>query len=100
LVAADDLPDKLRRVLRPGESVKDGAGIRHGLPTSFFRIDSWEQAREMQLTPHFCLWELIGVDVREDAEVRGFPRYVPCAVLHLASALELLRLEAGTYVHI
>ena len=46
------------------------------------------------------LWELIGVDVREAPVLRGFPRYVPCALLLLATALEVFRLEVGTYVHI
>jgi len=100
LVRAEDLPEEVRRVLRPGETLKDAQGTRRPLPVAFLRIDSWEQARETELTPHIALWELIGVDVREHAAVRGFPRYVPCALLHLATALELLRLEAGTYVHI
>lgn len=100
LVRADDLSENIRSVLRPGETVKDASGTRRQLPSLFLRMDSWEQARELELTPHFALWELIGVDVREAAEVRSFPRYVPCAVLLLASALELLRVEAGTYIHI
>jgi len=64
------------------------------------RIDSWDQARELAVAPHFMLWELIGVDVREAPAVRAFPRYVPCALLLLATALEVFRAEAGSYVHI
>jgi hypothetical protein len=100
LVTADRLPDDVRRALRPGDSLHSASGVRYTLPASFFRIDSWDLALATALTPHFMLWELIGVDVREAPSVRGFPRYVPCALLLLAAALELFRIEAGTYVHI
>ena len=100
LVRAADLPPPLREVLRPGASLHDRAGRARVLPAAFLRVDSWEQAQETRLTPHFKLSELIEVDVREAQAARDFPRYVPCALLLLASALELLRLEAGTYVHV
>jgi hypothetical protein len=100
LVQARELPDDVRQVLRPGESLLDRAGVAHVLPSSFLRVDSWSQARETLLTPHFALAELIGVDVREAPPLRGFPRYVPCALLLLATALELFRLEVGTTVHV
>ena len=80
--------------------MRDRTGRERTLPAEFLRIESWEQAMQTELTPHFMLWELIGVDVREATAVRGFPRYVPCALLHLATALELFRLEVGTYVHV
>jgi hypothetical protein len=94
------LPDEYRRVLRPGETQKDANGRKRILPRWFLRVDSWAEAMQTELTPHFMLWELIGVDVRETPELRSFPRYVPCAVLLLAGALELFRLEVGTYVHV
>jgi hypothetical protein len=100
LVHARDLPSEYRRALRPGETMTDRAGRAHVLPSSFLRIDSWDIALQTQLTPHFQLWELIGVDVRETPPGRLFPRFVPCALLQLAAALELLRLEVGTFVHI
>ncbi|NML44557.1 hypothetical protein HHL11_12395 [Ramlibacter sp. G-1-2-2] len=100
LVRADDLPPELRPVLRPGETLRDRTGGAHALPSSFLRVDSWEQARETVLTPHFTLSELISVDVREAPPLRSFPRFIPCAVLLLAGALELLRLELGTYVYV
>ena len=100
LIDIADLPDAVRVVLAPGATRRDEGGDAHQLPGRFLRIESWDQALSTQLTPHFMLWELIGVDVREAAPVRGFPRYVPCALLLLASALELFRLEVGTYVHI
>jgi len=100
LVQADELPPKVREVLRPGATLQDRSGAARVLPSSFLRVDSWNQARETQLTPHFTLSELIAVDVREAAALRSFPRYVPGALLLLAGALELFRLEVGTYVHV
>jgi hypothetical protein len=100
LVRADQLPTEMRRLLQPGQPLQDRAGGVHLLPASFLRVDSWEQALETSLTPHFKLWELIGVDVREAPLARTFPRYVPCALLLLAGALELFRLEVGSYVHV
>ena len=100
LVRCEDLPRELRQVLRPGETWKDRAGVSRVLPSSFMRVDSWHEAMGTTLTPHFRLSELIGVDVREAHLVRSFPRYVPCAVVLLAAALELFRLEVGTYVYV
>jgi hypothetical protein len=100
LVTPDDVPADVRRALDPGATLFDMYGRPYRLPTAFLRIGSWEEAKETQLTRHFLLWELIGVDVREAPPLRGFPRYVPCALCLLATALELFRLEVGTYVHI
>jgi hypothetical protein len=100
LVVADDLPAQWRQLLRPGQTLQDRSGAARVLPSSFLRVESWSQARETVLTPHFNLWELIGVDVREAALARSFPRYVPCAIVLLAAALELFRLEVGTLVHV
>jgi len=97
---ADDLPPEVRQVLRPGEALRDRSGVAHVLPSSFLRVDSWNQALETPLTPHFKLWELIGVDVREAPPGRTFPRYVPCALLLLVAGLELFRLEVGSPVHV
>lgn len=100
LVLAADLPAEVRQVLRPGETLQDRAGVARVLPSSFLRVDSWHQAQETELTAHFKLSELLGVDVREAPAARSFPRYVPCALLLLAGTLELLRVEVGTYVHV
>jgi hypothetical protein len=100
MVLAHELPPQVRQVLRPGEPLQDREGMARVLPSSFLRVDSWNQARETILTPHFSLWELIGVDVREVPLQRSFPRYVPCALVLLAGALELFRLEVGTLVHV
>jgi len=99
-VHGDDLTDEYRRVLRPGQSLIDRAGHSRTLPRQFLAVDSWQSALDTPLTAHFMLWELIGVDVREAPPARSFPRYVPCALLLLAAALELFRQEVGTYVHI
>lgn len=100
LLRANELPPEVRELLRPGETLRDRSGIARVLPSSFLRVDSWHQALETDLTAHFKAWELIGVDVREAPLARSFPRYVPCAILLLAAALELFRLEVGTYVHV
>lgn len=100
LVRAHELPAGVRQVLRPGETLRDRAGIDRVLPSTFLRVDSWDEALETPLTPHFKVWELIGVDVREAPAARVFPRYIPCALMLLATALELLRIEIGTYVHV
>jgi hypothetical protein len=100
VVRGEDLPPELRKVLRPGETLQDRSGIARVLPSSFLRVDSWTQALETQVSPHFTLSELMVVDVREAALARAFPRYVPCALVLLAAGLELLRLEVGTYVHV
>lgn len=100
LARADDLPRELRQLLRPGETLRDRSGAARVLPSSFLWVDSWNCAHETDLTAHFKLSELIAVDVREAPLARSFPRYVPCALVLLATALELFRLEVGTYVHV
>lgn len=100
LVHAGELRPDVREVLRPGDRLRDRSGVARVLPSSFLRVDSWHEAMDTPLTPHFRLSELIGVDVREAPVVRSFPRYVPCAILLLAGALELFRLEVGTYVYV
>jgi hypothetical protein len=100
VVLSNELPGGVRQVLRPGEALQDRSGVARVLPSSFLQVDSWSQALETHLSPHFKLWELIGVDVREASLARSFPRYVPCALVLLGSALELFRLEVGTYVHV
>lgn len=100
VVLAGELPREVRQVLRPGGTLQDRSGTARVLPSSFLRVDSWGLAVETRLTPHFALSELMAVDVREAALARSFPRYVPCAIVLLAAALELFRLEVGTYVHV
>jgi hypothetical protein len=94
------LDDEIRSRLRPGELVRDRHGEKRRLPRYFYEVPSWQEAREIRLTPNFALWEFLNVDVRESETLRAFPRYVPCAVTLLAAQLEVLRGEVGTEVHI
>lgn len=89
-----------RRVLRPSELIRDRAGRARRLPRYYYHVRSWEEALDTQLTPHFGLWELLDVDFREDEVTRSFPRYVPCAIVLLATHLEVLRERVGTVVRI
>ncbi|MGH7505414.1 MAG: hypothetical protein ACRELX_07170 [Longimicrobiales bacterium] len=95
-----ELPESIRRALRPGELLEDRASRKRRLPRFFYQVDSWAQARELPLSPRFMMWEFLGVDVREAPPARSFPRYVPCAVTLLAAHLEVLREAVGTYVHV
>jgi hypothetical protein len=95
-----ELPERYRAALLPGETLTDEHGVARTLPRWFYRVESWQAALDTRLSEHFMLWEFIGVDVRETPPLRSFPRYVPCAVLLLATALEAFRQAVGTYVHI
>ncbi|HET6567347.1 MAG TPA: hypothetical protein VFG50_05225 [Rhodothermales bacterium] len=94
------LDEQFRNVLKPAGLMKDRNGSLRRLPRFFYRIDSWQMARETELAPGFSLWEFINVDVQEAEPQRLFPRYVPCAVSVLAASLSVLRQRVGTYVHI
>jgi hypothetical protein len=94
------LPEPHRALLRPGELMCTRDGQCHRLPRFYFAIESSAVAVNTQLTPHFSLWEFIEVDLREPALLRAYPRYVPCAVTVLASALELFRAQVGSPVRI
>lgn len=95
------LDDELRRILRPGELMRDRDGRLRRLPRFFYRIPNWEVALETPLSPNFEIWEFLNVDVRETERLRSdWPRYLPCAVTLAASFLELFRREVNTFVHI
>jgi hypothetical protein len=87
-------------LLTPGGLLVGRDGETHRLPRYFYEIASWDVALQTSLSAHFAVWEFIDVDVREAAALRLFPRYVPCAVSMLASALETFRLEVGAPVRI
>lgn len=91
VVDARQLDADRRAALRPGELVRDGAGRLRRLPILFYEIPSWQMARETELAPNFGLWEFIEVDLHEAAVLRAYPRYVPCAVGLIASALSIVR---------
>jgi hypothetical protein len=95
-----ELPMEYRQALRPGEVVVDETGRRHRFPRFLYEINSWQSALETELAPCFRLHEFISTDVREASILRGFPRYVPLAVTHIAAHLSVLRHQVGTYMHI
>lgn len=100
IVDAHRLERSFRDVLQPGGTMSDRHGRAHQLPRFFYEVPSWEEAHSLQLTRHFTLSEFIQNDLHEAAPLRGFPRYVPCAVTLLALALEQFRDAVGDYVHI
>jgi hypothetical protein len=100
IVDALELDETRRRILRPGEMMRDRSGRVRRLPRYFYEVDSWQTAVQLQLSEHFTLSEFLGVDVREAQPLRLFPRYVPCAVTLLAASLELVRHSVGTLIYI
>jgi hypothetical protein len=89
-----------RDALLPGGVLADDRGRSRQLPRYFYEVPSWSVAREIDLAPHFQLWEFMHTDVREAAPLRVFPRYVPCAVTLTAQVLEHLRDVVGATVRI
>jgi hypothetical protein len=100
LVDGRRLERRYRDVLLPGGVLCDHRGQARVLPRYFYEIESWEQASRTLLAPHFAASEFIHTDVREAPPLRVFPRYIPCATVLLALALELFRQAVGTYVFI
>ena len=95
------LSEELRALLRPDELVPDRSGRTHRLPRFFYEVRSWSQAKELSLTTHVRLSELLTVDSREAARLlEEFPHYVPCAVTLLARVLEDFRTRVGASVYI
>lgn len=95
------LPEDIRALLRPDELIADRAGRQHRLPRFFYEVRSWSQAKELFLTPHIRLSELLVVDSRESTRLlEEFPHYVPCAVSLLARVLEDLRTKVGAPVFV
>ena len=95
------LPEDYRVLLRPGEAETDFQGKVHYLPRFFYEIDSWEQAHDIRLAPHFTLAELMLVDCREARLLLSqFPHYVPCTITLLGMALENFRREVDAPVFI
>jgi hypothetical protein len=94
------LPKAYRRALRPGEIVQDSVGRAVQLPRYFYEVESWEAAVETRISPHFGAFEFLDVDLREAEPLHGFPRYLPCAVVAFAAALERFRDAVGAPVRI
>jgi hypothetical protein len=95
IIDARELDAARRAALKPGQLVRDGHGRVRRLPSLFYEVASWQIARETELAPNFGVWEFIDVDLHEAAVVRGYPRYLPCTALLLASALSVLRQHLG-----
>lgn len=100
LVDATTLGDDLRAALRPGELLEDEHGHARRLPRYFYEVGSKKKAEAVELAPGFHLIEFLRTDVREAEPLRGWPRYVPCAVVHLAAALSVFRRRVDSYVHV
>jgi hypothetical protein len=100
VVDVESLPAPYGKLLRPETAAIGPDGHTVQRPRYFYEVESWEQALEIHLAPHFALWEFIDVDVREAPLLRTFPRYIPCAVSVLAVHLELFRLQVGVPVRI
>ncbi|MBW3629022.1 MAG: hypothetical protein KY464_06960 [Gemmatimonadetes bacterium] len=100
LVDGLTLAEPLRAALRPAGFMYDREGRARRLPRYFYEVPSWDAALATELTPHFGLWELLDVDFREAEAMRIFPRYVPCAIVLLATHLEVLREKVGTVVRV
>ncbi len=95
------LPGELRALLRPDELFADRAGRQHRLPRFFYEVRSWSQAKELFLTPHVRLSELMTVDSREAPRLlEEFPHYVPCAVSLLARIVEDFRSRVNAPVFV
>lgn len=95
------LPEPLRAVLRPGETVVDASGHTHRLPRFFYEVPTWTDAKNTRLTAHFTLAELMVVDCREsNLLLERFPHYVPCAVSVLARYLEEFRTRVDAPVQV
>jgi len=96
-----NLPEEYRALLRPGEAESDFHGRVLHLPRFFYEIDSWQEAHDIRLAPHFTLAELMLVDCREARPLLSqFPHYVPCAIGLLAMVLENFRREVDAPVFI
>ena len=101
VVDATELPKDTRALLRPDELPYDEKQEDLRYPRFFYRVETWEQARETKLAPHFTLAELMAVDCREARPLlHKFPHYVPCTISLLARYLETFRerCEAPVFV--
>jgi hypothetical protein len=100
IVDAQDLGTAYRTALRPGEVVEHPGGRKVGLPRYFYEIPSWDAALEARISKHFGVFEFLDTDLREAEPLSDYPRYLPCAVVAFAAALERFRDAVGTTVRI
>ncbi len=89
-----------RSALRPGEVAQHPAGRMVQLPRYFYEIPSWESALETRVSRHFGAFEFLDTDLREAEPLSDFPRYLPCAVVAFAAAMDRFRDVVGVPVRI
>lgn len=95
------LDSERRALLKPGEPMRGPDGAVHHLPRFFYEVPTWPAAREMRVSAHFKLAELMTVDCREaELLLKQFPHYVPCAILVLTRCLEAFRAQVDAPVFI
>lgn len=92
--------EELRKIYRPDEVMRDREGNDHRLPRYFYEVPAWDMALKTRLTAHFDLWEFMICDYKEHPAAAQYPRYIPCAVSLIAAALEAVRAEFNSYIHI
>jgi len=92
--------EELKSVYCPDAEMKDRDGNARKLPRYFYKVPEWDVALHTQLTAHFDLWEFMMCDYKEHPIAAKYPRYIPCAVTLLATALEAVRAEFNSYVHV
>ena len=68
------LDSERRALLKPGEPMRGPDGAVHHLPRFFYEVPTWPAAREMRVSAHFKLAELMTVDCREaELLLKQFP---------------------------
>jgi hypothetical protein len=92
--------NELKQVYCPNEEMKDRRGNAYRLPRYFFKVPDSQFALSTNLTAHFDLWEFLICDYKEHPVAARYPRYIPCGVVLIATALEAIRAEFNSYVHI
>jgi hypothetical protein len=92
--------DELKGIYCPDAEMKDREGSAFRLPRYFYRVPNWQFALQTNLTAHFDLWEFMICDYKEHPLAAKYPRYIPCGVTLIATALEAFRAEFNGYVHI
>lgn len=95
-----DLGPAVREALRPGEVVEHPDGRAVALPRYFYEVPSWKAALDTRISSHFGAFEFLDVDLREAEPLCSFPRYLPCAVVAFAAALERFRDAVGGPIRI
>lgn len=100
IVDGQTLGPATRAALRPGEVVDHPAGRKVQLPRYFYEVPSWDAALETPISKHFGVFEFLDTDLREAEPLSDYPRYLPCAVVAFAAALERFRSRVGTTIRI